>query len=179
MDPVLADAAKTIEWREPGSPWPWPEERLGYANALFPEVLIAAGQLLLDAEAGYRGLELLEWLLATESLPGHLSPTGSDGWRAGEVRPGYDQQPLEAAALADACARAFEASRDERWLAGLDCAVDWFLGENDQHTPLYDPDSGGCFDGLHPQGASLNQGAESTLALISALQQGLRIAGLR
>ncbi len=176
---LLGDAAKTIEWREPGSPWPWPEDRLGYANAVFPEVLIASGQLLLDAEAGYRGLELLEWLLATESLPGHLSPTGSGGWRTGLPRPGYDQQPLEAAALADACARAFEASGDVRWIAGVERAVDWFLGENDQHTPLYDPDSGGGYDGLHARGVSSNQGAESTLALISTLQQGLRTEGTR
>ncbi|HTJ72501.1 MAG TPA: glycosyltransferase [Actinospica sp.] len=176
---LLADAAKMIGLREPGSPWPWPEDRLGYANAVFPEVLIAAGELLLDADAGYHGLELLEWLLATESGPGHLSPTGSGGWHPGRPRPGYDQQPLEAAALADACARAFEVSRDVRWLAGLERAVDWFLGRNDQNTPLYDLDSGGCYDGLHPQGSSLNKGAESTLALISTLQQALRFASHR
>jgi hypothetical protein len=176
---LLADAAKMIEWREPESDWPWPEERLGYANAVFPEVLIAAGQLLHDPEAGYQGLELLDWLLATESGPGHLSPTGSHGWRTGLPRPDFDQQPIEAAALADACARAFEASRDVRWIAGVDRAVGWFLGENDRQVPVYDAASGGGYDGLHPQGHSLNQGAESTLALISTLQQGLRIGGRR
>ncbi|HZP49626.1 glycosyltransferase [Actinocrinis sp.] len=176
---LLIDAAKMIQRPEPGSAWPWPEDRLGYANAALPEVLIAAGQLLLDAEAGYHGLELLEWLLATESGPGHLSPTGSQGWHAGEPRPGFDQQPLEAAALADACARAFEASGDARWIAGVERAVGWFLGENDRQVALHDPGSGGGYDGLHPQGHSVNQGAESTLALISTLQQGIRIAGRR
>jgi hypothetical protein len=176
---LLADAAKMIERREPGSDWPWPEDRLGYANAVLPEVLIAAGQLLLDAEAGYQGLELLEWLLATESEPGHLSPTGSQGWRTGQPRPGFDQQPLEAAALADACARAFEVNGDVRWVAGVERAVGWFLGENDRQVALHDQRSGGGYDGLHPQGHSVNQGAESTLALISTLQQGIRIAGHR
>ncbi len=66
-----------------------------------------------------------------------------------------------------------------RWIAGVERAVDWFLGENDQHTPLYDPDSGGGYDGLHARGVSSNQGAESTLALISTLQQGLRTEGTR
>ena len=176
---LLADAAKMIQRPEPGSAWPWPEERLGYANAVLPEVLIAAGQLLLDAETGYHGLELLEWLLATESEPGHLSPTGTQGWHTGEPRPGFDQQPIEAAALADACARAFQASSDERWIAGVERAVGWFLGENDRRTAVHDPGSGGGYDGLHPRGHSVNQGAESTLALISTLQQGMRIAGRR
>jgi hypothetical protein len=176
---LLADAVKMIERRDPGSDWPWPEDRLGYANAVLPEVLIAAGQLLFDAEAGYHGLELLEWLLATESGPGHLSPAGSRGWHAGQPRPDFDQQPLEAAALADACARAFEVNGDVRWIAGVERAVGWFLGENDQQVALYDQGSGGGYDGLHPQGHSVNQGAESTLALISTLQQGIRIAGHR
>lgn len=176
---LLTDAAKMIARGEPGTDWPWPEDRLLYANGVFPEVLIAAGQLLLDAEAGYHGLELLEWLMAAESEPGHLSPTGSRGWRTGQPRPDFDQQPLEAAALADACARAFEASADARWIAGVERAVDWFLGENDQRVALYDQGSGGGYDGLHPQGHSANQGAESTLALISTLQQGMKIAGRR
>ena len=175
----LTDAAKMIQRPEPGSAWPWPEDRLGYANAVLPEVLIAAGQLLLDAESGYHGLELLEWLLAAESGPGHLSPTGSHGWHAGQPRPGFDQQPLEAAALADACARAFEVSGDERWIVGVQRAVGWFLGENDRQVALHDQGSGGGYDGLHAQGHSVNQGAESTLALISTLQQGIRIAGRR
>ena len=176
---LLTDAAKTIQRPEPGAAWPWPEDRLGYANAVLPEVLIAAGQRLLDAEAGYHGLELLEWLLAAESGPGHLSPTGSPGWHTGLPRPAFDQQPLEAAAMADACARAFEVSGDPRWITGVQRAVGWFLGENDRHVALHDPGSGGGYDGLHPQGHSVNQGAESTLALISTLQQGIRIAGRR
>ena len=176
---LLADAAKMIERPEPGAHWPWPEDRLRYANAVLPEVLIAAGHLLRDPEAGYQGLELLDWLLATESGPGHLSPTGSHGWRAGGPRPAFDQQPLEAAALADACARAFDTSRDIQWIAGVERAVGWFLGENDKRVALYDKSSGGGYDGLHPHGHSFNQGAESTLALISTLQQGIRIARRR
>jgi hypothetical protein len=41
---------------------------------------------------------------------------------------------------------------------------------------MWDPDSGGGYDGLHADGANLNQGAESTLALISTLQHGRRLA---
>ena len=173
---LLADAAKMITRVEPGADWPWPEPRLGYANAVLPEVLIAAGTHLDDGDAREYGLELLEWLLDVETDPvsGCLSPTGSHGWAADEPRPCFDQQPIEAAALADACARAYAATGDERWVShGVERAVGWFLGENDAGTPLYDRHTGGAYDGLLEHGHSANQGAESTLALISALQQGI------
>jgi hypothetical protein len=170
---LLASAVKLITRIEPGPDWPWPEPRLYYANAILPEVLIAAGQHLHDDDARKYGLELLDWLLETESGPGHLSPTGSHGWGAGEPRPCFDQQPIEAAALADACARAYAASGDERWLRGVERAVAWFLGENDVGVVLYDEHAGGGYDGLHPDRHNANQGAESTLALISVLQQGI------
>ena len=76
-------------------------------------------------------------------------------------------------------ARAHAASGDERWLRGVERAVGWFLGENDLGIALHDPDTGGGYDGLNPQGHNANQGAESTLALISALQQGLARARSR
>jgi hypothetical protein len=50
-------------------------------------------------------------------------------------------------------------------------AAEWFLGANDAGTPLYDPVSGGGCDGLERDGRNENQGAESTLALMSTLQQ--------
>jgi hypothetical protein len=40
----------------------------------------------------------------------------------------------------------------------------WFLGANDLNLSLYDSVTGGCADGLEPEGINLNQGAESTLA---------------
>ena len=171
---LLGDAALLIARRDPGSAWPWPRERLTYANAVLPEVLIAAGELLGDAQAARHGRQLLGWLLSVESEPGHLSPTPSGGRAPGDPRPAFDQQPIEAAALADACARAFDADGDPRWAHGVALASGWFLGANDKGAALHDAHSGGGYDGLHALGHSLNQGAESTLALISTLQQDIR-----
>ena len=62
------------------------------------------------------------------------------GWAPGEPRPGFDQQPLEAGSMADACARAFEVTGDERWAElGRSLAAAWFLGENDTGVALLDP----------------------------------------
>jgi hypothetical protein len=97
------------------------------------------------------------------------------GWSLGEARPAFDQQPIEVAALADACQRAAAVTGDSSWLAGVEMAVAWFLGDNDTKIPLLDERTGGGCDGLGRTSRSRNQGAESTLAMISVMQQGLRL----
>lgn len=64
---------------------------------------------------------------------------------------------------------------DWRWVDGLDAAEAWFLGDNDGRHVMWDPDTGGGFDGLTPDGPNLNQGTESTLALLSTLQHARRL----
>jgi hypothetical protein len=138
-------------------------------------VLLAAGSLLDDPPALTDGLAMLAWLLDVETSGEQLSVTPADGWTTGEPRPGFDQQPIEVAALADACVRAFELTGDPRWRDGVRRAAGWFLGENDARTPLLDPVSGGGCDGLERNGRNENQGAESTLAMISTMQQAQRL----
>jgi hypothetical protein len=151
--------------------WPWPEERLSYGNASIAEALIVAGAALPDAAALNRGLGLLEFLLRTETRDGHLSVTPVGGRGRGDDGPGYDQQPIEVAALADACASAFRITHKSFWLTGVRLAWGWFLGDNDSAMPMFDPHTGGGYDGLERHGRNLNQGAESTLAMLATAQQ--------
>jgi hypothetical protein len=175
---LLADAVTTVGRRNLAADWPWPEPRLAYANAVLAEVYLAAGQHLDDTAAAETGLLRMAWLLETETLGGHLSPTPVGGWAAGEPRPGFDQQPIEAAAVADACARALSLTGEARWVGGVRLAIDWFLGDNDANAELISTDTGGCSDGLCPTGCSENQGAESTLALLTTLQHGRQMSRL-
>jgi hypothetical protein len=168
----LAGAAAGVIGRPAADPgWPWPERRLAYANAVLPEALLAAGVALDRHALVADGLKLLGWLLDGQTRNGRLSvvPVGGRGPR--DHGPGFDQQPIEAATIADACARAHAVTGHDRWLDGVDLAVAWFLGANDSGTSLYDPRSGGGCDGLERTGRNENQGAESTLALVSTLQQ--------
>lgn len=169
---LLADAVITVGEPAATRGWVWPEPRLTYANAVLAEVHLAAGEYLDDAGATDRGLRLLGWLLETETRDGHLSPVAVGGWAEGEPRPAFHQQPIEAAAIADACARAVGLDGDVRWVDGLHRAIGWFLGANDSTVELADWSTGGGRDGLRSSGCSANQGAESTLALISTLQHG-------
>jgi hypothetical protein len=84
--------------------------------------------------------------------------------------PGFDQQPIEVSAIAEACARALRVTGDTSWSAGIAAAVAWFDGENDSGHVMIDRRSGGCFDGLRADGVNANEGAESTLALATTHQ---------
>jgi hypothetical protein len=158
--------------------WPWPEERLSYGNASIAEALIVAGDALPNESALNRGLNLLEFLLRTETRDGHLSVTPVGGRGRRDVGPGYDQQPIEVSALANACGSAFRITHQSSWLTGVSLAWDWFLGDNDSATPMFDPRTGGGYDGLERRGRNLNQGAESTLAMLATAQQARRISEL-
>ena len=159
--------------------WPWPEARLSYANATIAQSLIVAGAALPDPATLDRGLLLLGFLLRIETRDGHLSVTPSGGRGRGEVGPGYDQQPIEVAALADACMSAYRANQNPTWLTGVRLAWNWFLGHNDSRTRMFDPQTGGGYDGLEANGRNLNQGAESTLAMLSTAQHARAVSQLR
>jgi hypothetical protein len=156
--------------------WPWPAPRLGSGNAVIAEAVIVSGRHLGNERMLGNGLRMLEWLLGTETRDGHLSVVSPQGWGPGERRPAADQRPTEVAALADACMRAAAVTGEDKWRTGVGMSVGWFLGDNDAGVPLFDERTGGCSDSLNGAGRSRNQGAEATLAMISALQQGHRMA---
>ena len=173
---LIATAAQMIGGPQVGDGWPWPEPRLTYANAVLPEAMLAAGAALDAPSLVADGLRLLGWLLDAQTLDGHLSVVPVGGRGPADTVPGFDQQPIEVAALADACGRAFALTGEQCWADGIDLALSWFLGTNDACTPLYDPESGGGCDGLERDGRNENQGAESTLALVSTMQQARRLS---
>jgi hypothetical protein len=173
---LLADAAAAVGIPGDDPHWPWPDRRLTYANAALAEVLIAAGDLLGDGLLLAAGLRMLTWLRTIQSDAGHLSVIAAVGWERGGRRERHDQQPIEVAALADACATAAAATGERHWEDGVRGAAAWFHGDNDAGAPMWDEATGGAFDGLTPNGPNLNQGAESAVALIATFQHARRIA---
>ena len=173
---LLTDYAASLGAPSGDTEWPWPEPRLTYANAVLAEAMIATGVALEDSVLRQRGLDLLEWLLEVETIDGHLSPTPVDGRGPGDPQPAFDQQPIEVASLADACARASVTDPRALWPEAILSAAAWFQGNNDLGLLMWDPETGGGFDGLHADRVNLNQGAESTLAVISTMQQARRFS---
>ena len=152
--------------------WKWFENILAYGNARLPQALLLAGAAGSDDRMLSAGLESLEWLTETQRCEnhGHFVPIGSQGfYRQGGEKARFDQQPIEAAGSVSACLQAYRLTGDSRWRNEAWSAFNWFLGGNDLQLPLYDSVTGGCRDGLHPDRANENQGAESTLSFLMAL----------
>jgi hypothetical protein len=171
---IRAELAQRLfaRFRENAAPdWPWCEDAVTYDNAKLPHALILAGQWIPDHDMLNQGLASLEWLIRQQfGEDGTISLVGNQGWltRRGD-RARFDQQPVEAMALVEACAEAYRHTRQEQWLDRARRCLEWFIGANDTHSVLYDYHTGGCRDGLHADGPNLNQGAESTLAWLIAL----------
>ena len=154
-----------------GPGWPWLEPSLTYENALLPRAMIVAGAQL-KAEVMLRiGLQVLDWLVSVQTAAaGHFSPIGNGWWPRGGERSQFDQQPIEATSLLLAAEAAFAATRDPRYQAVMELAYGWFLGHNDLRRPVAVPSRGAGFDGLTRKGTNSNQGAESTLMWLMAVE---------
>ena len=150
--------------------WLWCEDVMSYANAQLPHALLLCGQWLDRSDMAEVGLASLRWLADIQrSSNGHFVPIGNDGfYHRGGAKARFDQQPIEAGSMVSACLEAHRMTGDECWYQEAQRAFEWFLGRNDLGLPLYDPTTGGCRDGLHPDRVNRNQGAESTLAFLLA-----------
>jgi hypothetical protein len=151
--------------------WTWFEEGLTYDNARLCEALIRSGAAIGERNLIDAGLRSLRWLLVMQTAPeGHFRPIGSHGFMLSRSAPmAFDQQPLEACATIAACVAADEVDPSTRWQAEARRAFAWFLGENDLAIPLVDIATGSCRDGLHPDRANENRGAESVLSYLLGL----------
>ncbi|NNN00424.1 MAG: glycosyltransferase [Acidimicrobiaceae bacterium] len=173
---LLEAGASLLDRENVSARWRWPEARLSYANAVLPEALIAAGAFTGEGRLVERGLDQLRWLLERETPRGHLSVTPCTGRGPRDARRLFDQQPIEVAAMSDACVRAFALTGDPVWRQGRELCEMWFSGHNDLGVVMFDADTGGGYDGLTANGPNLNQGAESTLALLSTQQHARRVS---
>ena len=158
--------------------WKWFEDGLAYSNARLPQALIRAGMHSANDAMVSAGLEALDWLAAAQrcEVKGHFVPIGSHGFYSKKTEKArFDQQPVEACGAVSAFLQAYRATGKARWRKEAWTAFNWFLGHNDLQIALYDPTTGGCRDGLHPDRANENQGAESTLSFLMALLEMRRL----
>lgn len=148
--------------------WPWFESAMTYANAVLPHALFVAAGRWPDAPFRAVADESMEFLNRETTVDDIYWPVGNSGWYPrGETKAAYDQQPVEAATMAEAAMEAYRIRGDEHYLTIFRRCHGWFHGKNSLNKPLVDQRSHGCRDALRPGGLNLNQGAESTLAYLS------------
>ncbi|HSL96925.1 MAG TPA: hypothetical protein VK831_00010 [Candidatus Deferrimicrobiaceae bacterium] len=161
--------ARFLAFARPG--WPWPEDTLTYENAVLPRAMIVAGQRLGAVVMQRIGLQVLDWLIDAQTAPeGHCSPIGNGWWPYNGTKSQFDQQPIEATSLLLAAAAAYRVTGEPRYRDAMEGAYGWFLGANDLGVPIADPVRGGGADGLTAEGVNANEGAESTLAWLTAAE---------
>jgi hypothetical protein len=182
LDTLADRLCKTYdEHRREG--WQWFEDSLTYDNGRLPQALIAAGTRLEKDKITQRGLEALDWYAEQCTVDSDTIRLVGNRWRRvdGPARPHAeegDEQPIDAAALVEALIEAYMCTGRREYSGQAVRSFEWFLGRNTHDQPVYDFATGGCHDGLGPEGLNPNEGAESTLAYLQALL-ALESAGLQ
>ncbi|MCS7201207.1 MAG: glycosyltransferase [Dictyoglomus sp.] len=149
--------------------WEWFEEYLTYGNAIIPMALFYAYDLTKNLEFLRIAKESTEFLIRNLIKEDYLDVVGNKGWYyKNGIKSEYDHQPIEAGYMTLLFLSAYNTTLERRYLDFAWLSFDWFFGKNKNSKVLYDEETGGCFDGLTPEGVNLNQGAESLLVFLLA-----------
>ena len=149
--------------------WHWFEPHLTYDNARLSQALFIAYRMVGNQKYLDVAKESMDFLLETQMVDDVFVPIGNDGWyKHGGNRAFYDQQPLEATAMVEAAVDAYYATKDKRYVQVANTAFGWFLGRNSGKLMVYNPETTGCFDGIHADRVNMNQGAESSISYLLA-----------
>ncbi len=149
--------------------WHWFEPVVTYENARLPQALFVAAHRLHHAEGIEVAHTTLRWLIGHTFSDGHFRPIGNHGWLVKGGTPArWDQQPVDAGAMVEACTTAYLLSQEPFYREKAVIAYEWYLGRNDHGLKVYEPETGFCHDALTPHGLNLNGGAESILSYMLA-----------
>ncbi len=147
------------------SDWHWFENEMTYDNAILPLALLHSADISGNEEVKKTALEALYFLEKTTLDKGFFCPVGNNGWlQKGKSKPVFDQQAIETMAMVLMYYQAWHLTQKPEMLNKMNRCFMWFHGHNELRIPLYDPETGGCCDGLQPGKLNRNQGAESALA---------------
>jgi hypothetical protein len=165
----LADNLVQNYQREVKHKWHWFEPYLTYDNARLPQALFIAYRMVGNQKYLDTAKESIDFLLKTQIADDVFVPIGNDGWyNRGGNRALYDQQPLEAAAMVEAAVEAFYVTKEKRYAEIAAIVFGWFLGKNSAKAMVYNPETGGCFDGITAEEVNMNQGAEASICYLLA-----------
>ena len=166
---TLANRLVQMYRHESEQHWQWYEGYLTYANSILPEAMLCAwmatgGQVYKEtAQASFN------FLLSRTFTPTGIKVISNQSWLFKGQEPAvYGEQPIDVAYTIFTLSKFYTVFKDENYLQKMQSAFDWFLGNNHLHQVIYNPCTGGCYDGLEETQVNLNQGAESTLSYLMA-----------
>lgn len=149
--------------------WEWYESYLTYANSILPEALLCAYQETGDVHYKDIAEESFDFLLSKTFNEQGIKVISNKEWlMKGEEALQHGEQPIDVAYSVLALKRFYDVFKDEAYFEKMGIAFEWFLGRNHLHQIVYNPRTGGCYDGLEKENININQGAESTVSYLMA-----------
>jgi hypothetical protein len=152
--------------------WSWFESYLTYGNSILPEAMLCAW--LATGETIYKQIAKtsFDFLLTKIFTEKNIKVISNKGWlHKGEEENRVTlggEQPIDITYTILALHKFYAVYKDESYKIKIKIAFDWFLGNNHLHQIIYNPCTGGCYDGLEEDYINLNQGAESTVSYLMA-----------
>lgn len=166
---LLADRLVTYYEQHVTPEWHWFEASLTYDNSVLPESLLYAFRTIGDESYKKTAKESFHFLLKLLFNGERIHVISNNGWLLkGEESKKYGEQPIDVASTVMALSTFYEEFRDATYLKLRTYAFNWFLGNNHLHQIVYNPATGGCYDGLEEHNVNLNQGSESTVCYLLA-----------
>jgi len=149
--------------------WKWFEDYLTYANAVIPEAMLLAGEATANKVFKEIAHKTLDFLLKITLDGKNIKVISNSGWHhRGKDKNHFGEQPIEIAYTILALNSFYNITKEKEYLDKTKTFFNWFLGENHLHQIIYNPVTGGCYDGLEEHHVNLNQGAESTISYLLA-----------
>lgn len=176
---LLAD--RLVEYyRQHTSPkWQWFEASLTYDNSVLPESLLYTYRVIRDQRYKEVAKESFDFLLSLIFTHESINVVSNDGWLLkGSDSKQYGEQPIDVASAVMVLTTFYNEFGEATYLTRRTHAFNWFLGNNHLHQIIYNPATGGCYDGLEEHNVNLNQGSESTVCYLLArvvMEQDLQI----
>jgi glycosyltransferase involved in cell wall biosynthesis len=165
----LADRLVQMYRHESDPNWQWYESYLTYANSVLPEALLCAWQETGNPVYKEVAQVTFDFLLSLTFDAQEIKVISNKTWlHKGQESARHGEQPIDVAYTIMSLSRFYDVFKDARYLGQIAIAFDWFLGNNHLHQIIYNPCTGGCYDGLEETRVNLNQGAESTLSYLMA-----------
>lgn len=149
--------------------WKWFEGYLTYANSVLPEAMLYAWLLTGDSTYKYIAQTSLNFLLSETFTEKGIEVISNKSWlKRGEEADEFGEQPIDVAYTIMTLGAFYKVWPENHYKQKMEKAFNWFLGDNRLHHIVYNPCTGGCYDGLEEKHVNLNQGAESTISYLLA-----------
>jgi hypothetical protein len=168
----LANRMLQMYRHESGKEWKWFESYLTYANSILPEAMLCAWVVTGDTAYKIVAQDSLDFLLSKTFREYSIKVISNKSWLHNGHEPAGNEmggeQPIDVAYTILALGKFYEVLKNPGYLEKMKNCLNWFLGDNHLHQIIYNPKTGGCYDGLEENYVNLNQGAESTVSYLMA-----------